>query len=76
MVNPHQLLGRMRNRRFLPMQSISTKGGVMIFRLLLVGTIAIAVLVFGFVAGMCITAKKADEAMTDAIKTIRDKGAL
>ncbi len=48
----------------------------MIFRLLIVGTIAIAVLVFGFVVGMCITAKRADEAMTDAIKTMREKGAL
>ena len=48
----------------------------MIFRLLIVGTIAIAVLVFGFVVGMCITAKRADEAMTDAIKAMREKGAL
>ena len=48
----------------------------MIFRLLIVGTIAIAVLVFGFVVGMCITSKRADEAMTDAIKNMRDKGAL
>ena len=48
----------------------------MIFHLLIVGTIAVAVLVFGFVMVMCITAKRADEAMTDAIKTMRDKGAL
>lgn len=48
----------------------------MIFRLLIVGTIAVAVLVFGFVGVMCITAKRADEDMADAIKTIRDKGAL
>ena len=37
----------------------------MIFHLLIVGTIAIAVLVFGFVVGMCITSKRADEAMTE-----------
>lgn len=44
--------------------------------IVIIAFVAIAVLVLGFVVGMCATAKRADEAMTDAIKNMRDKGAL
>ena len=34
---------------------------------IVLGIVALAVLIIGFVVGMCITAKRADEAMTQAI---------
>ncbi len=43
--------------------------------LILIG-ISIAVVVAGFAWGMCITSKRADEAMQDAVQSLRDKGAL
>lgn len=39
-------------------------------------TIALAVLFAGVIVGLCITAKRADEAMDKAIENLRDKGAL
>ena len=36
--------------------------------LLILGIVALAVLIAGFVVGMCITAKRADEAMSEAIQ--------
>jgi hypothetical protein len=36
--------------------------------LLILGIVALAMLIAGFVVGMCITAKRADEAMVEAIQ--------
>ena len=36
--------------------------------LLILGIVALAMLIAGFVVGMCITAKRADEAMAEAIQ--------
>ena len=44
--------------------------------LLIVGIVAIAVLFAGFIFGMLVISKRADEAMQDAVQNLRDKGAL
>lgn len=44
--------------------------------LLIVGIVALAVLIIGFVVGMCITAKRADEAMSEAIEDFKKENQL